>query len=467
MTNLRDTIDFYHSLLDDEIGRESQGQMNHQLHRRELFFGDRPLCTVLRPRFLTPEQYRLLQTAIRAIMPAFGKAHRAALADPQFRAQFRLSDWEEKLIQVDPGFPAPSPTARMDTFFMPHPPAPLGEANGGSAGVGGEVYITEYNAETPAAPAYNDILSEVFYSLPIMRAFERHYEVRPLPGRHHVLHALLDAYHQWGGRDRPRIAILDWREVPTYSEFVLFQEYFESQGFECIIADPREFEYRDGQLLADGILPINLIYKRVLISELVQRCGLDHAVIRAVSDHAACMVNPFRCKILHKKTSLAVLSDEANRHLFTADEVRAIEACVPWTRTVAERRTTFAGQEIDLLPFLSQRKDDFVLKPSDEYGGKGIVLGWEVDQARWDAALRASLADPAIVQQRVTLPSEPYPSLVEGTVQVYDRMLDTNPYVWYGDYMSGCLTRLSTAALLNVTAGGGSTVPTFVIEKRE
>jgi len=33
--------------------------------------------------------------------------------------------------------------------------------------------------------------------------------------------------------------------------------------------------------------------------------------------------------------------------------------------------------------------------------------------------------------------------------------------------MSGCLTRLSTAALLNVTAGGGSTVPTFIVEKRE
>jgi hypothetical protein len=32
--------------------------------------------------------------------------------------------------------------------------------------------------------------------------------------------------------------------------------------------------------------------------------------------------------------------------------------------------------------------------------------------------------------------------------------------------MCGCLTRLSTASLLNVTAGGGSTVPTFVVDKR-
>jgi len=38
--------------------------------------------------------------------------------------------------------------------------------------------------------------------------------------------------------------------------------------------------------------------------------------------------------------------------------------------------------------------------------------------------------------------------------------------VCHGDYAEGCLTRLSTAALLNVTAGGGSTVPTFVVERR-
>jgi hypothetical protein len=55
---------------------------------------------------------------------------------------------------------------------------------------------------------------------------------------------------------------------------------------------------------------------------------------------------------------------------------------------------------------------------------------------------------------------------VDGRAEVIDRMLDTDPYIWDSEYASGCLTRLSTAALLNVTAGGGSTVPTFVIEKR-
>lgn len=449
MDEILATIDHYHSLLDPQTAADTHTQLTEQQQKRGLFFGDRPLCTVLRPRFLSTKQYHGLQTAIRRLMPAFQKMHAAALASADFRYQFRLSEWEEELVHVDPGFRSSSPTARMDTFFD--------EADA--------LWCTEYNAETPAAIGYNDALSEVFFALPVFREFEKTYEVRPLPGRHHMLHALLDCYKQWGGTDKPRIAILDWKEVPTYSEFVLFRDYFRAHGYDCTICDPRDVAYENGKLYADGF-PVHIIYKRVLISELVTRGGLDHPVIRAVRERAVCMVNPFVCKILHKKASLAVLSDEVNAAMFTAEEQRAIERFVPWTRLLAERKTTHNGQTIDLMSFLAKNKNEFVLKPNDEYGGKGIVLGWEVDQSKWEAALRAGLSDPSIAQQRVPLPRFPYASLVEGRVEIIDRMLDTNPFIWYGQYMDGCLTRLSTASLLNVTAGGGSTVPTFVVDKR-
>jgi hypothetical protein len=45
-------------------------------------------------------------------------------------------------------------------------------------------------------------------------------------------------------------------------------------------------------------------------------------------------------------------------------------------------------------------------------------------------------------------------------------MIDTAPFVTYGAAVDGVLTRLSTAALLNVTAGGGSQVPNFVVAPR-
>ncbi|HSJ05075.1 MAG TPA: hypothetical protein VK936_00145, partial [Longimicrobiales bacterium] len=91
-------IQHYHDLLTDEVGGETQEQLDDQLRRRGLFFGDRPLCTVLRPRFLTAAQYAFLQQSVGALLPAFEGAYRRAIADPSFRAQFRLTDWEETLL---------------------------------------------------------------------------------------------------------------------------------------------------------------------------------------------------------------------------------------------------------------------------------------------------------------------------------------------------------------------------------
>jgi uncharacterized circularly permuted ATP-grasp superfamily protein len=178
------------------------------------------------------------------------------------------------------------------------------------------------------------------------------------------------------------------------------------------------------------------------------------------------MVNPPRCKILHKKASLAVLSDERNQGLFATDERDCIAAHIPWTRVMEERRTEHRGQPVDLVPFVLASRDRMVLKPNDDYGGAGIVLGWQTAAAEWERAVATALAGPYIVQERVPIPSEPYPSLIDGRAVLADRMLDTAPFVCHGDYAEGCLTRLSTAALLNVTAGGGSTVPTFVVERR-
>jgi hypothetical protein len=449
--SLREAIQHYNDLLTDSLAAESQAQLESQQQQRGLLFSGRPLCTVLRPRFITPEQYRFLQARMAALLRAFDKAYGAAMEQEHIRRQFGLLDWEEELIRHDPGFRDASPTSRVDTFFVTER---------------GGLRLTEYNAETPASPAYNDALAEVFYGLPVMREYLRQYEVRPLPSRHGVMHALIDAYQQWAGhREAPRIAILDWREVPSYSEFVLFAEYFRSQGLECIIADPREVEYRDGKLVA-GDFHITLIYKRVLISELVTRGGLDHPVVRAVREGAVCMVNPFRCKILHKKASLAVLSDERNADLFSMEELAAIDAHIPWTYRVEDRHARYRGQAIDLLPYIFEHRENFVLKPNDEYGGKGIVLGWEVGAEQWGQAIQAALQEPYIVQERVAIPSEPYPSLVDGHVTFIDRMLDTNPLIFYGSYMDGCLSRLSTEALLNVSAGTGSAVATFVVEKR-
>jgi hypothetical protein len=449
----RRAIEHWHGLLEDaELAAECAGRMDEEHRRRELYFGDRPLCSVLRPRMLTPGQYRWIRREIAVLMRAFNRIHERAVADDGFRAQFRLLDWEETLVHDDPGFSSPSPTSRLDAFFNSDEQT---------------LRFTEYNAETPAGPAYMDVLSEVFLSLPVTGEFLNTHVLHPLPARHGVLHALLGAYRQFSGRrELPRIGILDWSDVPTVSEFVFFRDYFRSHGIQAEIHDPRECEYREGKLVGPNGFVIDLIYKRVLIDELVLRMGMDSPVVRAVREGAVCMVNPFRCKIVYKKASLAVLGDERNAAMFEADELAAVRAHVPWTRVVEERRTEKDGETIDLLPWAAANRERLVLKPNDDYGGRGIVLGWLVSDEEWQTTLRTALEAPYVVQERIVLPTEPFPSWVDGGVRVTDRMIDIAPYVSETAHVNGALTRIATDPLLNVTAGGGSSVATFLVEER-
>ena len=445
-----EAIEAWHDGLTPACAEASAAWLTDRLTERGLFFGERPLCNVLRPRFLSPGQYQLLRQRIAVLLRAFDKALRAALKAPAVLDQFRLLDWERELVKKDPRIPA-SPMSRLDAFFDP------GD---------GRLRLTEYNAETPAGSAYNDALTALFQAIPAARPFQKHFALRPLPATPGVLHALLSAWERWSrGRELPTIGILDWSDVPTRSEFLLYQHYFERMGLRCVVADVRECELAGGRLVAAGT-PIDLIYKRVLIHELVERMGLDHAIVRAVQSGAVCMANPFRCKILHKKASLAVLSDERNSHLWSGREQQVIAEHVPWTRVVEERTTLYGGQPIDLIPWIAVRRERLVLKPNDDYGGAGIVLGWEVDQDAWSRAVERALAEPYIVQERIGLPSESFPSWADGGLVFADRIVDTAPFVFEGTRVDGCLTRVSTATLVNVTAGGGSTVPTFVVEKR-
>ena len=444
-------IGAWHDLLTDEVAEETHAHIGSELARRGLVFDGRPLCTVLRPRLTTAAELAGLQQRIRPLLRAFVKVHAKAREDMVFRSQLGLLDWEETLLASDTGYGVASPTSRLDFFYVPE---------------SGALALTEYNAETPAGAAYNDAMSDVFLDTRVMREFTRDWDVFALPCRHGVVGAVLGAWREFSGsRNRPRIAILDWDDVPTRTEFELYRQHFNAMGLDAVIDDPRRCEYRGGRLWSQGA-PVDLIYKRVLISELIETCGLDHDVVRAVRDRVVCMVDGFHCKVLHKKASLAVLSDESNAALFDAGELAAIADCIPWTRVVRERRTSHGGAGVDLVPFILDRKDRMVLKPNDDYGGKGITLGWTVDDTAWAAAVRDAMSAPFIVQERVAIPSEPYPSWNGHGVEVVDRMLDTAPFVTNMAYMEGMLTRLSTAALLNVTAGGGSTVPAFVVQPR-
>lgn len=443
----------YHDLLTDQVAAENFGLLKELMQQRRLVFGERLLCNVLRPHFLTPAEYEAMRHACETLLGAFANLFQAMVEQPALRVEVGLTELEEAAFAIDPGYRTPTPTGRLDSFLSHEPDGPP------------TIHFVEYNAETPAGAGYQDMLGGAFFDLPVMQAFQKQYQVTMLPLRDRVLDTLLAMHREAGGHTPPTIGIVDWGDVPTTNEFEIFNDYFHSRGVESFVTAPERMEY-DGKTLRGDGKPIHIIYKRVLGSELLQRYGLEHPILYALRDGNVTMVNPFRCKPLHKKMSFALLSDEGYADFYTPAQREAIRLHIPWTRKVADRRTLIDGQPVELLPYIAEHRDQFVLKPNDEYGGKGVVIGWETSAEEWQAAIEEGLREPTIVQRKVKIAREDFPSYINDRLDISERLVDLDPYLFEGTTMHGLLTRLSASTLLNVTAGTGSVTPSFIIEKR-
>jgi len=91
-------------------------------------------------------------------------------------------------------------------------------------------------------------------------------------------------------------------------------------------------ECENGRLRC-GSFPIDLVYKRVIINELLAACIDSHPLIRAYRAGDVCLVNSFRCKLVHKKAVFELQTDEANAGWFTCERrfsqssARAVGPC--------------------------------------------------------------------------------------------------------------------------------------------
>jgi hypothetical protein len=167
------------------------------------------------------------------------------------------------------------------------------------------------------------------------------------------------------------------------------------------------------------------------------------------------MANSFRTKVAHKKAGFAVLSDPAYGHLFRPEEIDVFRRHIPWTRRVEPGTTTIDGKECDLLSLIRAERERFVLKPNDDYGGHGVVLGWETSVGDWERAIAVALERPYVVQERVELEKTSIP-VFSDRVQLEEMYVDFNPFL-FNNKVEGALVRLSASSLLNVTSGGGQT----------
>jgi hypothetical protein len=440
-------VEDYDRLLDQEkeLVADMEERLFERMRQAKLTFGGRVLCPFLRPNFVSPEVYEQVRGVCRAILGAIDKA--AARLGPELWDRVDLTAAERELMAIEPGYRRASPTSRLDAFLTPS-----------------AYQFVELNAESPAGIAYAEALTDLFLDLPVMHRFQERWTVQRFRARERLLETLLECYREAGGQEEhPTIAIVDYEDVPTRTEHHLFRDFFAEKGHPTFVCDPRDLSFERGALRYEGRL-IDIVYKRLLVNEFLEKVDQLQPLLDAARKRAVTMINPYRCKPLHKKAIFAVLTDDGLQGLFSEEERGAIARHVPWTRRVSEERTRRHGKDVDLPAYIRGHRESLVMKPNDEYGGKGVFIGAEMPEADWEAALAEALRSSYVVQDKVELRREAFPELGPEGLRTRELVVDLDPFIFQGE-VEGFLTRLSATSLANVTSGGGQ-VPAFLVTPR-
>ncbi len=451
MNQIDEAVARYQKLLETEPYKDLSWAeaLAERMQAEHLTEGGRLVCPFLRPNFITRRQYDSMVRAAEALFCAIDRVEQMALANPALLARMELLPAEKMLASIDPGYPFLAVTSLLDTHLN-----------------NGTLSIVECNADTPVGVAYGEALADLFYDAPPVKEFRKRYTLQKLGGKRHLLSALLKAYKQFGGKSRPNIAILEFRQafqMTEQGEYVLLRDYFRSQGYPAEIVSPDQLEYRNN-VLRRGNFQIDLVFRRVKVQEFLLRYDLSHPLVRAYRERKVCVINSFRSELAQKKAIFDLLTDDTVTSGFPMAEKKAIRQYIPWTRVVRAGTVTHDGQTVDLCEFILKNREKLVLKPNDDTGEHHSVRGWDNDAAGWERALRRALRTPYVVQERVEAAHALFPLLRYGELELKQMQVDLHPHAYLGK-VQGCSSWLTAH-----NGGGFSTItglaPTFILEPK-
>ena len=379
-----------------------------------------PYCTVLRPCFVEPRTITEAAAAATLVHGAIRISAMQLLAHDGLRRAVGFPAYLDAVLAIDRHNPRAPVRCRLDGLFD----------------VDGCIRFLEFNTQL-CGELYQFESSRALAAAPIARTFGARFPFTAADHRDLVVEALA-AESRALGRPLPvRLGVIGSdASIPER-----WPQYAASRGGEVRFAEPDRIEVRDDAVLADGHA-IDLV--AVPFDELLAPAesmrplldGLRRGLVIAIYGVSQAIV-------CNSKLTFELLTAPEHAHLYDHDTQRALRRHVPWTRWVRECHTTFEDRRVDLLPFLAEHRERFVLKPAGSQAGEGVVLGWNCDAARWDATLhRAAAKRPYVAQERVTAVPEIYPRLVDGWMVEEPCTTDFNPLIWNGVRVEGFTARV-------------------------
>lgn len=220
----------------------------------------------------------------------------------------------------------------------------------------------------------------------------------------------------------------------------------------CSRAD--ELSVKNGSLYCGGLrIHAVLNYAGVVLPKQVYWCHKAGTIS---------LYNGPLTKMMSDKRNLALLSASEDSDAFDEGERRIIRDHVPWSRLVAEGRTTYRDEAVSFPDFLIASRECLVLKPGVGYGGKDIYVGSFTPEDEWQGRVQEAIGHGGwLVQEQV----ESHPFLFDdGEGDVRPQNVVWGMFCCGSRYGGGYLRMLPQGVRRGVVNSGGGAVESPIFE---
>ena len=454
MAQLSDAIARYHKLLEQPSFADTAWaeQFQSQMRQQHLVDSGRLLAPVLRPHFISRRQFDALARLSAQMAEILQRLEAIAFATPVLLSRLQMLPAEKMLAAVPHGYTRSGVAASMDANLR-----------------NGTLCLQGVDACKPTGLGYSNLLADLFLELPIVKEFKRgRYKLSKLGGSKPLLQAIQAAYRQFGGKNKPSIAIVELGQesgastggspgAGLSSEGLLLAESLKHLGVNARLIPPELLEYSDGRLRS-GDFEIDLVLRRVSTREILTRWDLSHPLLRAYRDGSVCVVNSFRAEFARRRALLDLLTDETiTAHLPAADR-KLIRSSVSWTRIVSARKTRHGDKEVDLPEYILNQREHLALLPNEDSSDQRIYIGSEMTAMAWERALKLALRSPYVVQERAPAAHETFPIFQYGELKMKEAEVTVHPHLLNGEmndasavlqtHLAGAAAHLAVAPVL-------------------
>lgn len=351
--------------------------LKEMIKNSDAYYGGMPVPFNYQPLFMDSTDLENFKYIVDMMMKIGKKVTRKYIECPLYRKLFNFPKFIEEMILVDNGYDVEIPIARFDVFYNSKE----------------DFKFCEINTDGSSAMNEEMVVGKTLMSSKALQEFSKKYQLSTFELFDSWVDESLKLFEKYDPENKnPNVAIMDFMEHGTPSDFEKFKKAYEKRGLNCEIVEARDLKYQNGKLYYNDYR-IDMIYRRMVTFELVENKECYEDFIKAYMDRAMCTIGSIQSQVIHNKIFFKVLFDKETREFLSEEECEFIDKHVPFTGL-------FNGDK-KIFEEVLNHKDDYIIKPADKNASQGVYTGRDLTKEEWAENLKRDFGKDTIYQEFV------------------------------------------------------------------